>query len=116
MSLAAILGFARGAASYWREIVMATLAFACSILWGLWQHESGLRTKDKLAQANAVQKAQERADSLANELVIAQAQAMAGTEKATSAAKIELRQAPDDIARLRAISRGLHSIAGPSGP
>jgi hypothetical protein len=66
---------------YWREIGMGVLLLACAVLFGLWKAEEASYANYKTAQAAAVLKAQERADALANELVIEQAKSMAGTEK-----------------------------------
>jgi hypothetical protein len=62
-------------------------------------------------QAQAVLKAQERADKLANELVIEQAKKMAVTEKVTIEYRDRIRNAPDDVERLRAIALGMRDIA-----
>jgi hypothetical protein len=100
----------------WKYIAMGALALACAVLFGLWKSEEASYANYRVKQAAAVLKAQERADKLANELVIQQAIAMAGTEKVSSGARTELRQAPDDAARLRAISRGLYAITRSGGP
>jgi hypothetical protein len=65
---------------------------------------------DKLAQAEAVKKAQERADALSNELVIQQAIAMARTEKVVIEYRDRIRNAPNDVERNRAGSVGVRDI------
>jgi hypothetical protein len=95
---------------YWREIGMGALLLACAVLFGLWKWEEAAYANYKTKQAIAVLKAQERADALANELVIEQAKAMAGTEKVVIEYRTQIRNAPDDAARLGAIARGLRDI------
>ena len=95
---------------------MGGLAFACAVLFGFWKAEEARFSKYKVAQAVAVLKAQERADKLANELVIEQAKAMAGTAKVVIEYRDRIRNAPDDAARLRAIALGLRDITSSRGP
>jgi hypothetical protein len=94
----------------WKYIAMGVLALACAVLFGLWKSEEAAYANYKTKQALAVLKAQERADSLANELVIEQAKNMAGTEKVVIEYRTQIRNAPDDAARLGAIARGLRDI------
>ena len=100
---------------YWREIGVGVLLLVCAVLFGLWKWEEAAYANYKVAQAKAVLKAQERADALANELVIQQAIAMGQTEKVVIEYRTQLRNAPDDTARLRAIACGLRGIAGSRG-
>lgn len=109
MSIAAIL-------RNWKLIGMGVLALACAALFGLWKSEEAAYANYKVKQAAAVLKAQERADALANELVIEQAKAMAGTEKVVIEYRDRIRNAADDPERLRAIARGLRDITSGRGP
>ena len=99
----------------WKFVAMGALALACAVLFGLWKSEEAAYANYKTKQAIAVLKAQERADALANELVIEQAKNMAGTEKVVVEYRTQIRNAPDDTARLRAIACGLYGIAGSRG-
>jgi hypothetical protein len=108
VSLAAVL-------ANWKYIAMGGLALACAILFGLWKSEEAAYANYKTKQAIAVLKAQERADSLANELVIEQAKNMAGTEKVVIEYRTQIRNAPDDATRLGAIARGLRDITSGRG-
>lgn len=101
---------------YWREIAMGALVLACAVLFGLWKSETAAYANYKTAQAVAVLKAQERADALANELVIQQAIAMGQTEKVVIEYRDRIRNATDDPERLRAIARGLRDITSGRGP
>ncbi len=109
MSFAAIL-------KNWKYIAMGGLALACAVLFGLWKSEEAAYANYKVKQAAVVLKAQERADALANELVIEQAKAMAGTEKVVIEYRDRIRNAADDPERLRAIARGLRDITSGRGP
>lgn len=108
MSVAAIL-------ANWKYIAMGVMALACAVLFGLWKWEEAAYANYKTKQAIAVLKAQERADALANELVIQQAISMGQTEKVVIEYRDRIRNAPDDAARLRAIACGLYGIAGSRG-
>ena len=85
-------------------------ALVAALMFGLWKNEKAAFAGFKVAQAKAVIAAQERADSLANELVIEQAKNMAGTEKVVIEYRTQIRNAPDDAARLGAIARGMRDI------
>jgi hypothetical protein len=99
----------------WKYIAMGALSLACAVLFGLWKSEEAAYANYKTKQAIAVLKAQERADSLANELVIQQAIAMGQTEKVVIEYRTQLRNAPDDTARLRAVACGLRDLTSPRG-
>ena len=110
MSIAAILGLVKGASSYWREILISLLALG--LLW-----YRGEARGCRADQAAAIIEAQKRADALSNELVIAQAQAMAVTEKKVVEYVTQIRNVPGDPncpadERDRAGSRGVRSILG----
>lgn len=91
--------------------LLAGVALLAAVVFLVEKGKSMGRAAAKAEQAEAVQKAQERADRLANELVIEQAKAMAVTEKVTIEYRDRVRNAPDDVARLRAIALGMRDIA-----
>jgi hypothetical protein len=65
---------------------------------------------DKLAQAEAVKKAQDRADALSTDLLIEQAKNAARTEKVVIEYRDRIRNAPNDVERNRAGSVGVRDI------
>ena len=96
-------------------ILCGVLALVCAVFFGLWKAEEAKYANYKAAQAAAVIAAQERADKLANELVIEQAKNMAVTERTVVQYVDRIRNASADPERLRAIACGLWSIAGSRG-
>jgi hypothetical protein len=68
--------------------------------------------RDKLAQADAVKKAQERAEALSTDLLIEQAKNMAVTERTVIQYVDRIHKAPDDIERSRLGSVGVRDTLG----
>lgn len=110
MTLAAILALTKGLAAKWQYIAMGLLALG--LLW-----YRGQAANCRADQAAAIIEAQKRADALSNELIIAQAQAMAVTEKKVveyvdriKTVQVASECPPDERDRLG--SRGVRSILG----
>lgn len=90
-----------------RGLVPWVLA-ALAIGWGLWERADYYSLK--AADAAAIKKASDHAESLANELVIEQAKAMAVTTKTETVYVDRLKLAPDDRQRNRVGTLGVRDI------
>ncbi len=108
MSIAAII-------ANWKLIAIGLLVAAIGVQTLRLSWAQNELISDKLAQAEAVRKAQERADALSNELVIQQAIAMAVTERTVIQYVDRIRNAPSDVERNRAGSLGVRDILRGSG-
>lgn len=110
MSIAAILGLAKGAASHWREILIGLLALG--LLWYRGEYRGCVADR-----AAAIVEAQKRADALSTDLLIEQAKAMAVTEKKVveyvdRIKTVQVAQECPSDERDRLGSRGVRSILG----
>jgi hypothetical protein len=110
VSVAAIFGLVRGAASYWQYIVMGVLAVA--VLW-----YRGEAANCRADQAAAIIEAQRRADELSAKLVDEQAKKAAVIEKkvveyVTQIKTVQVAQECPADERDRLGSRGVRSILG----
>lgn len=114
MSIAAILGIAKGAASYWREILIGLLALG--LLW-----YRGEAANCKADRAGAVIEAQRKADKLSGELVTAQEihrrelEAVAGSIK-ERIIRVPVTTACRDVPAMRNAIDGQLQLLGPRGP
>jgi hypothetical protein len=113
---------ALGLLKFWREGLIALLLALCGVqtVRLSWAHEE--IATEAAAREKAIREAQARADALSDELIIAQAQAMAVTEKkvVTYVDRIRTVQAPDTACaadeRSRLGSRGVRDIVRGGGP
>lgn len=82
------MGIVAFALANWRWLLPLAICLGFAIDDGIHRAELGSLelkvARDATAQAEAIQKAQDKADALANELIIAQAAAMAVNEKTTT--------------------------------
>lgn len=97
------------------EILKGLPWVLCAFLFGMWQWDRASLADEKAAQETAIATAQKKADSLADELIIAQAQAMAVTEKKVVTYVDRIQSSPDDAARNIAGSLGVRDIIHPGG-
>ena len=81
----------------------------------MWQWDRADLAEAKAGQEKAISAAQKKADDLANELVIAQAQAMAVTTQKVVTYVDRIQASPDDAARNVAGSLGVRDIIRPGG-
>lgn len=105
----------------WKLVVMGLLVAALGVQTLRLSWAENELISDKLAQADAVRKAQDRADALSTDLLIEQAKAYAVTEKKVTEYVDRIRtvavaaECPADE-RDRLGSRGVRDILGRSDP
>lgn len=113
MSIAALL-------ANWKMLALGLLVAALGVQTLRLSWAQNELISDKLAQADAVRKAQDRADDLSNELIIAQAQAMAQITQTLQPSKERIASAPltavcRDSPAIRAAIDGVRNALGPGG-
>jgi hypothetical protein len=96
-------------------IILGGVAGLALLIGALVLYEKGKHACEA-GQAAAIMKAQQRADALANELVIAQAQAMAATDQKAVTIVQQIKMAPDDQRRLCAVFNGVRDITSGRDP
>jgi hypothetical protein len=94
----------------WKLIAMGLLVAALGVQTLRLSWAQNELISDKLAQAEAVKKAQDRADALSTDLLIEQAKNAARTEKVVIEYRDRIRNAPNDVERNRAGSVGVRDI------
>ena len=109
------------ALKYWREIGMGALLLACAVLFGLWKMEEAGRTKDRLAWAEAVTKAQARAGELSRQLLDQQEAHKRELQAATDTIKERIIRVPVSNAcsaspAVRHAIDGVQQLLGPREP
>jgi hypothetical protein len=96
-------------------IVLGGLAGLALLIGALVLYEKGKHACEA-GQAAAILKAQQKADALANELIIAQAQAMAATDRKADTIVQQIKMAPSDQRRLCAVYSGVRDIVSGRDP
>lgn len=92
------------------ELIKGLPWMAALFCFSMWQWDRADLAEEKAGQEKAISAAQKKADDLANELVIAQAQAMAVTQQKVVTYVDRIRTSPDDAARNIAGSLGVRDL------
>lgn len=94
------------------ELLKGLPWLAALFCFSMWQWDRAALAEGKAAAEAAVISAQKKADAIGNELIIAQAQAMAVTQQKVVTYIDRIQASPDDIARNVAGSNGVRDIIG----